>query len=156
MGSEMCIRDSSPTVKKHVEYMLEKSRKKLWTIRHLKNAGLSSSDMLKVFNTVVRSTLEYAVPTYHPMLTGELSDEIESIQKRACKLIFGWSSQYDELISIGTIETLATRRERLMLNFAKKAASDARFKHWFPERDYSELNLRNQSKYVESFARTTE
>ena len=55
-------------------------------------ARLEEQDLLKVFNTVVRPTLEYAVPTYHSMLTGEMRDEIEQIQKRASKLIFGWDS----------------------------------------------------------------
>ena len=56
----------------------------------MKRAWLGESDLLRTFNTVIRPTLEYAVPTYHPMLTAELRDQIESTQKRTSKLIFGW------------------------------------------------------------------
>ena len=144
----------NPTVKPHVNYMLGKARKKLWALRHVKKAGLDQSDLLKIFNTVIRSTLEFAVPTYHPMLSNDLCDNIESIQKRASKIIFGWNSNYDELVNSGRIETLQCRRERLTLNFAKKAASDPRVCHWFPKRNYGDLNLRREAEYEEHFART--
>ena len=98
--------------------------------------------------------MEFAVPTYHPMLTSELSDSIESIQKRASKIIFGWNTNYDVLVESGKLETLHDRREKLTLNFAKKAANDPRFEHWFPRRNYGELNLRREVKYEETFART--
>ena len=89
--------------------MLDKAQRKLWTLRHVRRAGLSEGDMLKIFNTVIRPTLGYAVPTYHPLLTAELSDQIESIQKRACKMIFGWNSSCDVLVLEGKIETLQKR-----------------------------------------------
>ena len=72
---------TSPTVRPHVEYMLKKARRRLWTLRHVKRAGLGQSDLLRTFNTLIRPTLEYAAPTYHPMLTAELRDRIEYIQK---------------------------------------------------------------------------
>ena len=99
----------------------------MWTLRHVKKAGLKQSDLLKTFNSVIRPTLEYAAPTFHPMLTLEQRDKIEQVQKRASKIIFGWDSNYDELIDSGRLETLDSRRERLTLNFAKKAANDPRF-----------------------------
>ena len=64
--------------------------------------------MLKTFNTV---TLEYAVPTYHPMLTGEQRDQIEQFQKRASKIIFGWGMDYDTLMASGKMETLESIRD---------------------------------------------
>ena len=103
---------------------------------------------------MIRPTLEFAVPTYHPMLTNELSDDIEGIQKRASKIIFGWNSNYDELVSAGRIETLRSRRDRLTLNFAKKTSNDPRFNHWFPRKEYGELNLRREAEFEEIFART--
>ena len=145
---------TSATVKPHIEHMLQKARRKLWTLRHVKKSGFGTEDLLKVFNTIVRSTLEYAVPTYHPMLTGELRDSIERIQKQACKIIFGWDSDYDTLVSSGRIESLDSRREKLTLNFAKKAAQDPRFEHWFPVKDYGSLQLRRERKYEEYYART--
>ena len=42
---------NTPSVKPHVEYMLEKARKKLWIIRHIKKSGVKESDLLKIYNS---------------------------------------------------------------------------------------------------------
>ena len=157
-GSELKILGfvfgQKPTVRPHVDYMLAKARKKLWALRHLKRAGLSESDLLSNYYSLVRSTLEYAAPTFHPMLSAGMSDELEYIQKRACKLIFGWDASYNDLVSNGKIETLKSRRNKLTLNFAKKCEKNPRFKPWFAEKDYSNLNLREERRFEELFART--
>ena len=141
-------------MKCHVDYMLSKVRKKLWTLRHVKAAGLCQSDLLKIYQTVIRPTLEYAVPTYHPMLTKEMCEEIESVQRRACKLIFGWDSNYDKLLEDKKIESLHDRREKMTLSFARKTLKNPRFASWFPQRNYGDLNLRKEKKFDELFART--
>ena len=143
-----------PNVNDHVDYIVRKATKKLWTLRHLKKAGMSSCDLLKVYITVIRSCLEYAVPTYNPMLSDYLRDRLEYVQKRACKIVFGWGSSYDQLIADGTIESLSTRRDRLTVNFARKASASERFKDWFQEKSYKGLNLRKEKKFEELFART--
>ena len=65
---------TGPSIKPHIDYMLCKANKKLWMLRHVKKAGMSQADLLKIFETVIRPTLEFAVPTYHPMLTEEMSN----------------------------------------------------------------------------------
>ena len=144
----------TPSVKYHIEYMLNKARRRLWTLRHCKKAGLCKDDLLNVFNVFIRPLLEYAAPTFHPMLNGYLKDQIEQIQKRACKMIFGWQSSYDQLVSEEKIVTLSARREILTKNVAKKAASSARFGGWFPQKDYNGVDLRRELKYEENYART--
>ena len=75
-----------------------------------------------------------------------MSDRIESVQKRASKLIFGWNSNYDTLVETGKIVTLEKRREELTLNFAKKAAESERFSVWFKEKNYSTVNIREKNR----------
>ena len=53
----------------------------------LKRSGAFIDDMLYFFKTVIRSLLEYVCPVWHNSLTNEHSDQIESIQKRALKII---------------------------------------------------------------------
>ena len=58
----------------------------------LKRSGACIDDMLHFFKTVIRSLLEYACPSVrHNSLTNEQSDQIESNQKRALKIICGSS-----------------------------------------------------------------
>ena len=67
-------------------------------IKTLKKAGLAQEDLLIAFNTIIRPTLEYAAPTFHSMLMKEMSEEIENIQKRSCKIIFGWDCKFRSLV----------------------------------------------------------
>ena len=88
------------------------------------------------------------------MLTAELRDRIESIQKRACRIIFGWDCNYHDLLSEGKIESLSERRKKLTLNFARKSEQNERFKSWFPRRNYNGVELRNEMTFEEQYART--
>ena len=85
------------------------------------------------------------------MLDSSMTDELEYVQKRACKIIFGWNSNYDELVAAGKIETLFKRREKLTLSFAEKSAKNPRFEHWFKEKNYNGLNLRRGLNYEENY-----
>ena len=49
-------------------------------------------NMLHFYIAVIRPVLEYAVPVWHTGLTAELSDQLETVQKRALRTIFGGSS----------------------------------------------------------------
>ena len=143
----------NPSVLTHVNYMLKKAKKTLWIIRHLKKSGLGSADLLKAFNALVRPSLEYAVPTYHSMLNATMSNEIEKVQMRACKIIFGWESDYQKLLEDETLESLEDRRKKITLKFAQKTEKNERFSDWFPRNEPSR-NLRNNPKFIEKFART--
>ena len=60
--------------------------------------------------SVVRPVLEYACPVWHTNLQQYLSDNIESIQKRALKCIFRGSSYNEILCNVG-LQTLKDRRD---------------------------------------------
>ena len=143
-----------PSVKCHVNYMVSKAKKKLWTLRHVKKAGLGQEDLLRTFNTLVRPTLEYAAPTFHSMLSAEMRDQIEYVQKRASKIIFGWQTHYDEIIASGKMVTLEERREMLTSKFEHKTSKNPRFADWFTKKDYENVDLRSKNKFVQPFART--
>ena len=67
---------------------MKKAGKRLYMLYQLKRAGISQSDLVTVYLSVVRPVLEYACPVWHTNLQQYLSDNIESIQKRALKCIF--------------------------------------------------------------------
>ena len=68
---------------KHVENIVKKAGKRLYMMYQLKRAGISQSDLVTVYLSVVRPVLEYACPLWHTNLQQYLSDNIERIQKRA-------------------------------------------------------------------------
>ena len=90
------------------------------------------------------------------MLTTELETTLERQQKRAIDIIFGFGTNYNEILGQNCMKTLKERRIDACNNFAVKLAESTRFGVLFPENEYPEEtpNLRNMKKYREDFART--
>ena len=78
--------------------------------------------LFDVYCKEIRSLLEFAVPVWHPALTVNDSKMIERIQKVAFKIILRdrYISSEFSCNNFNTT-TLANRREKLCLNFAKKS-----------------------------------
>ena len=53
----------------------------------LRRAGASRADLLTFYMAYVRSAVEYASAVWHTGLTGEQADRIESVQRRAPRII---------------------------------------------------------------------
>ena len=66
--------------------------------------------MLKIYTSSVRSLLEYALPVWQS-IPGYLSEKIESIQKRALKIIFPSTDRYSDALELARVKTLAYRRD---------------------------------------------
>ena len=79
----------------------------------------------------IRSILEFGAPAWNSALTITDSQKIECVQKVALRLIYGRNNSYKKLLGLSNLSTLALRRERLSLQFAKKAAKHPKFKQWF-------------------------
>ena len=95
----------------HVDYICPSARKRLYFLSMLKRAGASQRDLLMLYKAAVRSVVEYACVVWHSGLTGEQSNRIESIQKRALDIILPDVSYKRALVQVG-LETLHTRREK--------------------------------------------
>ena len=103
----------------HVDTIVSKARKRVFTICQLKRAGIRQCDLLRVYVNVIRPVLEYACPVWHKSLPMYLSDHIETIQKRCLRTIFpGYS--YDEARSISNLPTLFERRTKLCQSYFRK------------------------------------
>ena len=145
-----------PGVGLHVKKMVGKARTRLWGMRKLKFSGLNENDLLQTYKFIVRPILDYTVPTYHPQLTQEMSDEIEQLQASAMKVVFGNTVSYRTVIEHEKIEMHFTRREELVRRFALKNSNNPNFNSkWFPLNLDVQYNLRDRNLYLEEHARTT-
>ena len=72
-------------------------------------------DMLRVFRSSVRPILEYAAQVWQD-IPNYLSDIIESVQKRALKIIYP-NSSYSQALSLAYETSLSNRRELLCHKF---------------------------------------
>lgn len=103
----------------HVEYIVKKASKKLYSLRILRRAGVNQSNMLKVYLSTVRPVLEYAVPVWQG-IPDYLSDAIEVVQKRALKIIYPENESYSMVLTLLQLPTLKTRRELLCVKYMNK------------------------------------
>ena len=104
----------------HVEYVIAKAAKRLYTLRLLKRAGIMPKDMLKVYLCNVRSVLEYAeqvckIPARYPCLT------LLNLYKKKLRIIF-LNSSYQQALDLTNLSTLANRKKLL----CKKLKADMR------------------------------
>ena len=80
----------------------------MYTLRLLKCAGFISEDMLKVYTYNIRLDLEYAAQLWQD-IPAYLFDAIESLQRRALRIIFP-NSSYQQAVDQTNLTSLADHR----------------------------------------------
>ena len=115
----------SPTMwsNEHVTLIVKKGSMRLYAIRALKRCRPTDRQLILVYCSIIRSVLEYASPAWAG-LTQYLSDQIESIQKRALKIIFP-SLCYDDALKKSCLILLRQRREDACITFLKRSYSSS-------------------------------
>ena len=102
-----------PNVSLHVQKLCEKFRARLWSLRHLKRSDLKPGDLLFVYLSVLRPVLDFASPTYHSILTVTQTEILESLQRKALRIIYN-NLSYSEALAVANIKTLNERRLELL------------------------------------------
>ena len=95
----------------HVEVIVQKENRRLYSLRVFKQCGAPPASLAKVYTTIVRPVLEYAAPVWQ-YIPDFLSYKIESIQKKAMRIIFPLMN-YNEALNALNLKTLSDRRVHL-------------------------------------------
>jgi hypothetical protein len=124
----------------HIEHVCKKVSSRLYFLRQLKRAKLPSNDLLLFYVTCIRPVAEY--PKY-------LSDDLEKLQKRACRIILPGHSYENALGELG-LTSLADRRQNLTNKLFKTIVNDPQNKlhHLLPTLNQSEVSLRVRRKFL--------
>ena len=81
-------------------------------------------DLVRIYVSVIRPVVEYACPVWHTNLPKYLSDNVETVKRRALNTIFP-SSDYEESLQMANLQSLAERRnEMCKIYFNKMKACD--------------------------------
>ena len=147
----------SPSPGIHVDYLKGKFNKTLWSLVHLKRAGMKNEVLVRVYKCMVRPMLEFGCNVICSMLNSTEKEILEACQRKALRVIFGFEVEYEEMLREAGIERLQERRRTLFEKFTMKMASSERFsRKWLPLRntENDEMALRKRKKYVEFQART--
>jgi len=85
-------------------------------IKLLKRSGLSIEDSHYFYITVIRPISEYACTVWNHNLTATLSDQLESDQKRALRIIYDDQIKgmlYQNTLFLANLESLKDRKIKL-------------------------------------------
>ena len=105
--------------------------------------------------SVIQPVLEYACSVWHSGLTTGQSDTLESLQKRALKIIF-CDIDYQMSLILAGLDTLYSRRELILQSFYKQniVHSSSCLNYLLPEQRDFVNKLRRANKYELVLART--
>ena len=103
--------------------------------------------LVHFFKSVIIPQLEYACPVWATSITEEQKTMIESIQKRAMKIIFS-DMDYPSALQKSGLSTLENRRNKLCYSFFQKMQNPNSSIHdILPVKVSSQYALRQNKKY---------
>ena len=138
----------------HVDYICPKANGRLYFMCMLRRAGATRADLLTFYKAYVRSAVENASAEWHTGLTMEQTDRIESVQRRALRIIEPDLS-YQKSLALTGLETLHARRERMARAFFEGILNpDHRLHHLLPDPRPVIYGLRRQHRYPAASLRT--
>ena len=116
---------------------------------------MNPNDLLFVYLSVLRPVLDFAAPTYHPLLTVTQTAALEALQRKAYKIIYGSDVSYLEALACSNTDTLQDRRQKLTENFAIKTQKNPRYTDgWFPKKPPQHYLTRKTRPFLEIQPRT--
>ena len=107
------------------------------------------------YTTCIKPLTEYACQVYHNSLPNYLSDDLEWLQKRAMRIIFGDLS-YSESLEMAQLPTLFNRRKELTTQYFEKIVCNPnhRLYNILPEKNVNNYELRNNLTFVRPKCKT--
>ena len=140
----------------HINDITKRATSKLWILIRFKSLGGTQDQLLKVYQTRVRSTLEFAAPVFHSGLTQVQSRQLEMVQKKGFAIILGKKyGSYEHALQTLNQEQLHVRRQELSYKFALKCSQSPLHKSMFPANQNFRQNMRNPKPFMEHNCQTS-
>ena len=137
----------------HVNEVIKKCRKRLYHLTQLKRANIGLKELLQFYKSCIRPVLEYACPVFHNSLTLYLSNDLESVQKRALKIILPHHN-YENALKFTNLQRLSERRNDLTTKLFQKIVADPSHRlhgHLPPRLEHLNMELRTQHLFNINF-----
>ena len=142
----------------HINTICAKVAPRLYYLKQLRCAGLSSDDLSYFYLTVVRPVLEYGCAAWHHGLTVAQSQKLESLQKRALRIIHQivYDMPYDSACAYAGVQSLSARRSELGRKFFRSVTNSGSCLHDLPQQRDSDIifGLRRHTAYPTPRTRT--
>ena len=140
--------------KSNTKLLIRRGYSRMSILKKLFDFGVPTCDLIQIYILYVRSVLEQSAVVWHSSLTDWEETALERVQKVALRLILKENYPgYSAALELTGLETLAVRRDKLCLNFAKKCVKFPHTTDMFPQNKKIRVT-RKTEKFVVPFART--
>ena len=131
----------------NTDYLNKKAGRRIHYLRCLKRAGLKTDELVRIYLALIRSVCEYACPVWASSLTLAQSKTLESVQRRALRIILPYVPYKDACTQLG-LPLLSTRREQLCAQFFKSMTIPGhKLNDMIPEPRDMAYKLRTSTQY---------
>jgi len=139
--------------------MIKKATTRLYFLKQLKRAGLSTDQLFLYYKTVIRPVLKYCIPVWHYALTSAQTEQLEGLQKHAIHIILNSTRgmPYMSMLFVANLATLASHRDDISHKFFEGIIQPSSCLHHLlpPQKDHSVTpRLRTYEKFPIVFTRT--
>lgn len=133
-----------------------------YQLRRLKDKGVAPRHLINIFNTYVRSKVEYGLVAAYPMLNEGQWAKLERVQRKATRIILGghWASYgpqaptYEQRLEELGMVSLRERMSARFVSYSQKCEQEERFERYFVPHVDSALPRRTARDYDVPLART--
>ena len=99
----------------HILSVQRKANSRIYVLKRLKRAGLPTEDLSLFFKSFILAVLEYASIVWHSDLRQNQSSVLESVQKRAMRIIYG-AMWYINVCYFAKLMSIEERRRQISMN----------------------------------------
>ena len=138
----------------HIQYVYDKAASRVYFLCMLRHASVPNEDLVGIYLSILRPLLEYACQVWHPGLTLHQGKVLESVQKRALKIIFP-DLTYEKALETTGLPLLSQRRTDMCHKLYKQMQNPEHKLHkLLPSEKNNRHNLRREMKYEPPKAKT--
>ena len=121
------------TWKSNTEMLTKKAYMRMIILKKLVQFSIPIEELIQIYILYIRSIVEQYAVVWHSSITNGERNDLERIQKVALRIIFGNTyTTYSDALEQAGLDTLAARRKKLCLNFAKKCIKNEKTQSMFP------------------------
>ena len=128
--------------------LIKTANKRLLLLRKATEYTNKIEDLKSIYLSYTRTILEQSCVIWNNRLTLENINDLERVQKNACRIILGNKYEnYEESLQILNLDKLSVRREKLCLKFALNCTENPKTMKKFPLKKKIRKNLRKTNKF---------
>ena len=137
----------------NTDMLVKKAYQRMVILHKLHSFKMPVCELVNIYILYLRSILEQSCQVWHFAITEEENNELERVQKVACRVILDSEySDYETALEVLNLDKLCYRRNQLCLRFAKKCIKFDQTKDMFPLNPPNQCNTRDSDKYRVKFA----